>query len=126
MHRAARLLTLLTWSLAAALPLQAAEPSRHDNRAVTVESTLKDLSRRNDAAISSQGITPAQGQDALGQPRTDLEVRPEPDTRVVVSGEVQSSLHKLRRETAIQQTPDDRKARVQDDRDRAAQADPGP
>lgn len=107
--------------LGAFATVDAAESDRHDRRAVTVESTLKDLSRTNDAAIGGRQLTPMPGKDALGQPRTDLVREPPPDTAAVVSGEVQSSLHRLRRETVIRQAPDDRAALVQDALDRQAE-----
>jgi len=114
-------LMLILGGLAAMPFVMAAEPTRSDNRSVTVESTLKDLSRGNDAAIRRPAITTVQGKDALGQPRTDLVVQPPPDAATVVSDEVQSGLHKLKRDTVISQTLDDRKARVEIDRDQAAE-----
>jgi len=112
---------LILGCLPAMMSVMAAEPTRSDNRSVTVESTLKDLSRSNDAAIGRPAITPVPGKDALGQPRTDLVVQPPPDAAAVVRGEVQSGLHKLKRDTVISQTPDDRKAQVEIDRDQAAE-----
>lgn len=112
---------LAIWLIGAVAPVQAADPGARDTRSITVESTLKDLSRSNDAAISDKGITPIPGKDALGQPRTDLVVTPPPDVARIVSGDVQSSLHRLKRETAIHQTPDARKARVQEAEDRRAE-----
>ena len=120
MRNPSRLLVILC-CLPGTAPVMAAEPTRSDNRSVTVESTLEDLSRSNDAAIGRPTITPVPGKDALGQPRTDLVVQPAPDAATVVSGEVQSGLHRLKRDTVVSQTPDDRKARVEIDRDRAAE-----
>ena len=112
---------LWLWLIGALAPVQAADPLSRETRSITVESTLKDLSRSNDAAITGKGITPIPGRDALGQPRTDLVDRPLPDATAAVGGEIQSSLHKLKRETAIRQTPDGRKARVQNGQDRLAE-----
>jgi hypothetical protein len=120
MRNPARLLLILG-CLSVMPPVIAGEPIRSDNRSVTVESTLQDLSRSNDAAIDRPAITPLPGQDALGQPRTDLVVQPPPDVTTVVGNEVQSGLHRLKRDTVIRQTPDDRKARVEIDRDQAAE-----
>ncbi len=108
--------------LGAAQPLRAAETVRQDTRSATVQSTLKDLSTTNDAAIAGKGLKAVPGKDALGEPRTDLVVPPPPDTATRMQDEVQSSLHKLRRETVISQTPDPRKAQVDNDRDRQADA----
>lgn len=116
---------LPVWLLVAA-SVQAAEPTRQDNRSVTVESTLKDLSRANDAEIARQGLTAVPGRDGTGQPRTELVQPPQPDAAEAVSGAVQSSLHRLKRDTVIRQTPDGRKVLIEDSRDRASEeAEPG-
>ena len=85
-----------------------------DTRSRIVESNLKDLSRSNDAAISSNRLEARPTSDALGNPRLDLTPRPRPDSSTLVRSDVQSSLHRLRRETASAREPDDRKARVRE------------
>ena len=112
---------LVPWLLVAVIPVHAADPLSRDTRSITVESSLKDLSRSNDAAITGNRISATPGRDALGQPRTDLVVTPRPDAPATVGAEVQSRLHKLNRETVTRQTPDGRKARVQQDQDLLAE-----
>ena len=91
-----------------------------DKRSRIVESSLKDLSRSNDAAIGSKGLEARPASDALGNPRVDLTPRPRPESPTLVRSDVQSSLHRLKRETAGNREPDDRKARVRENA-----ADPG-
>jgi hypothetical protein len=92
-----------------------------DARARIVESTLKDLSVRNDAASASKRtvLTPAE-QPLDGTP---ARIRPEPPPApaTTVAGDVSSSLHRLRRETASSMEADGRKARVDESLDRAAE-----
>ena len=85
-----------------------------------MESSLKDLSARNDAAIASGQIKDEASADPLGNPRVKLTSEPLPSSDVLIGAEVQSSLHRLRRETVSIQTPDGRKARVNENLDRVA------
>ena len=86
-----------------------------DNRSRIVESSLKDLSRSNDAAIGTNRLEARSTSDTLGNPRVDLTPRPRPESRTLVRSDVESSLHRLKRETASTREPDDRKARVRED-----------
>ncbi len=97
-----------------AMPGTALLAAEVDNRSRIVESSLKDLSRSNDAAIGSNRLQARPTNDALGNPRVDLTPRPRPDNESLVRADVQSSLHRLRRETASAREPDDRKARVRE------------
>ena len=114
-------LTLLTLLL---FPVEAGAADGSEQRSRIVESSLRDLSTANDAAIARQRLEPTAGIDTLGNPRVTLEPRPLPDSQQRVAGEVQSSLHRLRRETVSAQTADDRKARVDESLDRATRSDP--
>lgn len=98
----------------------ARQAAASDQRSRIVESSLKDLSNRNDAAISGSRISAQPGTDALGNPRVDLQPEPRPQTDELVRAEVESSLHRLRRETVSRQTDDGRQARVEETLDRAA------
>lgn len=91
-----------------------------DYRSRVVESSLKDLSVRNDAAIASGRLTQGTSTDVLGNPKVELSPEPRPTTDALIGAEVQSSLHRLRREAVSTQTPDGRKARVNENLDRAA------
>jgi hypothetical protein len=104
----------------AILPPSASAADTADQRDRLVESRLKDLSTTNDAAIARQRIEPGRELDALGNPRVVL--RPEEPMQAdkAVRTEVQSSLHRLRRETVSQQTEDGRKARVDESLERAS------
>ena len=95
-----------------------------DQRARSVESSLRDLSTSNDAAIARQRIEPGRSVDALGEQRVVLEPMPRPSTEAIVRGEVEYNLHRLRRETVSAQTEDGRKARVNESLDRAQRGDP--
>ncbi len=97
---------------AGVLPHVACAAERSEQRARIVESSLKDLTASNDAAIARQRIEPSREADALGNPRVALmpEQRVEADT--LVRNDVQSSLHRLHRETVSRHTEDGRKARL--------------
>ena len=102
----------------------AAGTAADDRRARIVESNLKDLSTTNEAGITQHRLTAERELDALGNRR--LALQPEsvspPETRV--RQDVQSSLHRLRRETVSQQTEDGRTARVQESLERASSSKP--
>ena len=106
------------------LPLGALGAASSDQRSRIVESSLKDLSVANDAGIARHRLEPATGVDALGNPRVTLEPRPLPNSQQRVNQNVESSLHRLRRETVSAQTEDGRKARVDESLDRASRSDP--
>lgn len=93
-------------------------------RSRIVESSLKDLSTANDAAIARQQLTPKPGRDALGNPRVVLQPELPVDTTTAVRTDVQSSLHRLRRETVSRQTMDDRKAKIDENLARTARETP--
>ena len=97
-----------------------ASAAAEDHRSRVVESSLKDLSARNDAAIARGQIRHEASADPLGNPRVKLTSEPLPASDVLIGAEVQSSLHRLRRETVSIQTPDGRKARVNENLDRVA------
>ncbi len=111
-------LLLLLSSGAAAADAAAASS---DARARIVESSLKDLSAANDAAIARQRLEPGRATDALGDSRVVLQPEPLPPVDQRVSQDVQSSLHRLRRETVSRQTEDGRKVRVEEGLERAAE-----
>lgn len=92
-----------------------------DERARIVESTLKDLSGRNEAAASSNRIQVQPSNQALDGKRADVRPEPPPAASRAVAQEVSSSLHRLRRETASSVTADGRQARVNESLDRAAE-----
>lgn len=112
-RRFARLLLMpgLFWL---AMPLQAAD-ARYDadHRSRIIESSLRDLSRNNDAAVARSGLSVSRGTDIQGMPRVELSPAPAPGVDALVEADVQSSLHRLRRETASQQATDDRRARIE-------------
>jgi hypothetical protein len=93
-----------------------------DRRARIVESNLKDLSTANDAAIARHRLTADRELDGLGNPRVALQPESISPTDTRVRQDVQSSLHRLRRETVSQQTEDGRTARVQENLDRTARS----
>lgn len=93
-----------------------------DQRALIIESSLKDISAGNDAAIANQQLVRSRGVDSLGQPRLDLSRERPISAEAGIEAEVDSSLHRLRRETAILQSTDDRRSQVEDTLDRAAKA----
>lgn len=94
-----------------------------DQRALIIESSLKDISTSNDAAIADQQLLRSPSVDALGQPRLDLSnERPvNANADAEIRAEVDSSLHRLRRETAISQSTDDQRSQIEETLDRAAQ-----
>ena len=98
--------------------------SADDRRARIVESNLKDLSSTNEAAITRHRLATDRSLDALGNPRLALQPEPVPPTDTRVRQDVQSSLHRLRRETVSEQTEDGRTARVQESLDRATRSEP--
>ncbi|MEM8769555.1 MAG: hypothetical protein AAGE43_19120 [Pseudomonadota bacterium] len=108
------LVALVTMTALLAMPGAAPLAAEIDTRSRIVESNLRDLSRSNDAAITSNRLQARPSSDALGNPRLDLTPRPRPDSSTLVRSDVQSSLHRLRRETASAREPDDRKARVRE------------
>ena len=93
-----------------------------DHRARIVESSLKDLSTANDAAIGRDRLEAAPSSDALGAPRVQLQPPEQPQADVMVQREVESSLHRLRRETVNARTSDRRKAAVDDTLSRQAES----
>ncbi len=119
-----RLLLLTAAALALSVALPAAASSATDQRARIVESNLKDLSAANDAAIARHRLEPNRELDAMGSSRVALRPEQTPSVDTRVGQDVQSSLHRLRRETVSSQTADGRKARVEDSLDRAARQDP--
>ena len=102
----------------------AADTAADEQRARIVESNLRDLSSANDAAITRQRLTAERQRDALGNPRLALRPEPVSPTDLEVRQDVQSSLHRLRRETVSQRTEDGRTARIQDSQDRATRSEP--
>lgn len=111
------LTVLLTIGLADGLIAHAADST--EQRARIVESSLKDLSRANDAALTRQRIEPGRELDPFGNPRVALLPTPAADIESVVGANVESNLHRLRRETVSRHTEDGRKARVEERLDRA-------
>jgi len=104
--------------------LQAREPgSTGDHRARIVESTLRDLSRTTDAANSRQAIEIGRSSDAMGAPIVSLKPQEVPGTKKLVAQDIQSSLHRLYRDTANRQISDGRKARVEESLSRMAEED---
>jgi len=97
-----------------------------DSRARVVESTLKDISIRNDAALVSIESVPTSASNPLEGNRVNLEPELRPASATLVQQDVESSLHRLRRETASMQTDDERKARVEESLDRADRPVPTP
>jgi hypothetical protein len=95
-----------------------------DTRARIVESTLKDLSIQNDAALKSIRTGPAPATDPMDGARVDLRPEPVSPASAGVDEAVASSLHRLRRETVSKQTQDGRKARVEEQVDRNQAASP--
>lgn len=93
--------------------------SAADQRTRIVESSLEDLSLRNDAALPSIRDTPQPGSDPFSGKRVDLNQKPAPTSTERVAQDIQSSLHRLRRETVSRQTADNRQARVNESQDRA-------
>jgi hypothetical protein len=89
-----------------------------DQRSRTVESSLRDLSNRNEAALGSIKDTPQQHPGAFRGDRVDLTPSDIPSTASLVRDDIASSLHRLRRETVSSQTEDGRKARVNESLDR--------
>ena len=109
--------TLLSAALSTAALLipcnaSAASAGSEELRARIVESSLKDLSATNEATIGRQQLDPTRTTDALGIPRVDLKPRELPQPDQLVRQDVESSLHRLRRESVSRQTVDDRKARI--------------
>lgn len=94
----------------------AAEPDFRESRARITESKLRDLSRQNEAGLKSILTTPRPA-PAPGQ-RVDLSPEGPPEAAVLVRGDVQFSLNRLRRETASARTADGRKARIDESMDR--------
>lgn len=99
-----------------------ADARQADQRARIVEFSLKDLATSNDRAIGAEKLSVKPGTDALQDPKVQIRPVPEPDSRELVARNVQSSLHKLYRENVSKQTPDGRKARVEDSQARQAEA----
>ena len=114
----------ITCSIGLCLATSAGAAETAEQRARIVESSLKDLSAANDAAIARQRLEPVQETDALGSPRVVLKSEPAATADSRVRTEVQSSLHRLRRETVSQQIEDGRKARVDESLERAARPEP--
>jgi len=116
-YRLALLFTISVVGLAGgAISVEAA-----DSRARVVESSLKDLSKTNESSRSVSETPRPSTQAMLGEPAR----LPTEDTRASqtdIHAEVQSSLHRLRRETVSDRTPDERKARINDSLDRSQQA----
>jgi hypothetical protein len=101
-------------------PASASAADAADQRARIVESNLRDLSTANESAVSRQRIETGREVDALGNPRVVLRPEQPRSADQAVGAEVQSSLHRLRRETVSQQTADGRKARVNESLERAS------
>jgi len=103
-----------------AMTLNASAADSADQRARIVESSLRDLSAGNESAIARQRIEPRRGTDALGNPRIVLQPEPRIESDSLVQAEVESSLHRLRRETVSRQTVDGQKSRVDESLERTA------
>ena len=101
-------------ALPGASPWAEERAAARDQRARIVESGLKDLSAANEAAIARQRVDPVPSTDSLGAPRVRLQPPPEPDADALVREDIQSSLHRLHRETTGIRTGDDRQAIVED------------
>ena len=101
------------------LPMSPSAADSTDQRARIVESSLKDLSVSNDAAIARQRLETDRETDALGDSRVVLRPEQPIDSDRAVRMEVESSLHRLRRETVSRQTADGRKARIDESLERA-------
>lgn len=95
-----------------------ADAHYRDVRSRIVESSLKDLSNRNDSALGSIRDTPSPAPQAYRGDRVDLGPEDVATTEALLRSDIQSSLHRLRRENASRQTPDGRKARVNESLDR--------
>jgi hypothetical protein len=117
------LVALLLTGLLPGLAVAAAGPDFEESRARITESTLRDLSRQNEAGLKSISDTP---RPALvpGQ-RVDLSDEGPPTTAALVRGDVQSSLNRLRRETVSARTADGRQARIDESVDRRLMDDAG-
>lgn len=97
----------------------ASSEARHDqHRARTVESTLKDLSNRNEARRPSIGETPRPNPRSFEGNPVDLTPREAESAADLVGRGTAFGLNRLRRETASRQTADDRAARVNESLDR--------
>ncbi|TNF87307.1 MAG: hypothetical protein EP301_07045 [Gammaproteobacteria bacterium] len=101
------------------LPMSPSAADSTDQRARIVESSLKDLSVSNDAAIARQRLETGRETDVLGDSRVVLRPEQPIDSDRAVRREVESSLHRLRRETVSRQTEDGRKARIDESLERA-------
>ncbi len=121
--RGQTLLLTLVPGLSFAPVLQAADAAAAaDHRSRIIESSLRDLSRSNDAAIAGAQLSVTRELDTQGMPRVELSPAPVQRGRSVVEADVQSSLHRLRRETVSERASDasdDRRARIE-----AGQIDP--
>ena len=119
-RRQAVLLTLVP-GLSVAPVLQAADATAAaDHRSRIIESSLRDLSRSNDAAIAGAELTVTRELDAQGIPRVNLTPAPVQHGESVLEADVQSSLHRLRRETVSERATDatdDRRARIEASQD---------
>ena len=97
-----------------------------DSRARVVESTLKDIAIRNDAALISIESVPTAAANPLEGERVNVEPELRSSSATLVQQDVQSSLHRLQRATASSQTEDERKARVEESLDRTSRPAPTP
>lgn len=103
--------------LAVSTGLPAGE-SLGESRSLTVEATLTDLARANEAAIARSEVRSAPGSDPMGNPRVDLLVEPAQDSAAATADSVQSSLHRLKRQATQRQSGDARRAPIEDSRSR--------
>jgi hypothetical protein len=95
-----------------------ADAGYRDDRSRIVESSLKDLSNRNDSALGSTRDTPRPAADPYRGDRVDLGPEEVATVEALLRSDIQSGLHRLRRENASRQTPDGRQARVNESLDR--------
>lgn len=96
------------------------EPVRADDPRMRIaESTLKDLSAGIEASLGTIAHTPRPAEGAADGGRVALAQEPPPSLTNRQRSEVESSLHRLRREVVSEQTPDGRQARVNDTLERA-------
>lgn len=119
----ANLAIALVMLLIGALPGHAAdgpspETRYEQHRTRTVESSLKDLSHRNEARLPSIGETPRPNPRSFEGKPVDLTPRDTESAADLVGRDTAFGLNRLRRETASRQTADDRAARVNESLDR--------
>jgi hypothetical protein len=122
-HHTANLAIALVILLLGALPGHAADgPSpeaRHEqHRTRTVESSLKDLSNRNEARLPSIDETPRPNPRSFEGEPVDLTPHDAESAADLIRRDTAFGLNRLRRETASRQTADDRAARVDESLDR--------